>query len=102
MTHEHDQSYEKVICAFLDEHPEWREDVRWETLPGERAPQAMARPKAMEAFTWWAYEHGMITKPQRIPALLDLMRGIERDSEPHRTGLCNPETCVYCGPNPRR
>jgi hypothetical protein len=93
--------YNAAIRAFLEEHPEWRGDVRWETLPGEREPQPMIRPKEMEAFTWWAYEQGMITRPQRIPGLLDLMRGIERDREPHDQGICNPATCVYCGPNPR-
>ena len=95
-------TYDAVIRAFLEAHPKWREDVRWETLPGEREPQALIRPEAMEALTWWAYQQGMVTKPQRIPALLDLMHGIERDREPHDRGICNPTTCVSCSPNPKR
>jgi hypothetical protein len=96
------EAHHVAIRAFLEEHPEWREDVRWEMIPGESEPQALIRPKAMEACTWWAYERGMVQKPHRIPALFDLMRGMERDSAPHRMGICNPETCVYYGPNPRR
>jgi hypothetical protein len=102
MTRKNEESHDRAVRAFLEEHPEWHKDIRWECIPGEHEPQAMLRPKVMEAFIWWAYEQGMVGKPQRIPALLDLMSGVERDSEPHRTGLCNPDTCVYCGPNPRQ
>jgi hypothetical protein len=102
MTQKNEGSHDRAVRAFLEEHPEWCEDVRWEMIPGERAPHALITPKAMQAFTWWAYARGMVGKPHRIPALLDLMRGMERDSEPHRTGLCAPETCVYGGPTPRQ
>jgi hypothetical protein len=45
------EAHHVAIRAFLEEHPEWREDVRWEMIPGESEPQALIRPKAMEACT---------------------------------------------------
>jgi hypothetical protein len=74
--------YTMAMLTFLDEHPEWRASVRWETVPGEREPQPIGPPKALIAFIWWAYERGMITKPEKIPGQLEELRAMERDQPP--------------------
>jgi hypothetical protein len=92
-----EQEYEAAIQAFLVEHPEWRDDFIWRTLPGEHTPTAMGRPHATEAFIWWAYERGMVTKPMNIPNTLATIRAVEPMSDAHQSGICNPETCPWCG-----
>jgi hypothetical protein len=47
MTPKNEGSHDRAVRAFLEEHPEWCEDVRWEMIPGERDPQALITPKAM-------------------------------------------------------
>ena len=56
MTPEDTQDYDLVVRMFRAEHPEWRGDCRWVRLPGEDQPTPIMTSKAMEAFTWWAYE----------------------------------------------
>jgi hypothetical protein len=94
MSHEH--ATDALIRAFLEEHPEWRDDFIWRTLPGEHEPTAMGRPHATEAFIWWAYERGMVTKPMNIPNTLAAIRAVEPLSDAHQAGICNPETCPWC------
>jgi hypothetical protein len=92
MDQEQKDMYDAAFLAFLDEHPEWRESVRWDiVLPGEREPQPMAHAKALIAFLWWAYERGMITKPEKIPGQLAQLRALERDHQPPDEALPDQE-----------
>jgi hypothetical protein len=87
---------DREIHRFLEEHPEWTNEVRWQVLPGEQQPAALMTTRAMEAFIWWAYEQGAIEYPTRIPHVLAHMRAVQAEGEAHQAGRCNPVTCHVC------
>jgi hypothetical protein len=92
----HEELNDEAIRLFVAEHPEWREQFCWEVLPGEHTTTALGTPKGLEAFIWWAYERGIVTRPANIPHELERLRRIDAECEAHEAGICESQTCHIC------
>jgi hypothetical protein len=50
----------------------------------------------MKAFLAWSLEMGIVGKPEKVPAYMQLMDDFPELHRAHEIATCNPETCPVC------
>jgi hypothetical protein len=71
--------FDEMVRTFLDEQPRWLiNGVSFLRLPDQDEPAMALSTDAMEAFTVWAKDKGVVGRPERVPELLALLDQLGR------------------------
>lgn len=66
-------NFQKDVAAFLADHPECQDGVRYMNVPGESEPQLMMNRDSTLAFAAWCVQHGRTT-PEKATKLREMLQ----------------------------